>query len=98
MPIRTAERYADGMRTDASLEFIRCLCTVLVEEREKQGLSKNELSARTGIDRAALVRAERGDRNPGIAFFYDWCRGLDVKFSVVIRRAEKLHDKGNSKP
>lgn len=77
------------MRTDASLEFIRCISTVLTEERERQGLSKNELSARSGIDRAALVRAERGDKNPGIAFFYDWCRGLGVKFSTAVKRAEQ---------
>lgn len=77
------------MRSDLAYDFIGCLSAVLKEERERQKLSKNELSARANIDRAALIRAERGDKNPGIAFYFDWCRGLNLKFSVAVQRAEK---------
>lgn len=82
------------MPSEAAFDFIRSLAAVLVAERERQGLSKQELSGRSGLDRAAIVRAERGDRNPGIAFYYDWCRGLDLKLSVAIRRAENRSDTG----
>jgi len=76
------------MPSQHAFTFISALSQVLVKEREKQGLSKNELSSRSGLDRAALIRAERGDRNPGIAFYYDWCRALGLKFSAAIKRAE----------
>jgi len=77
------------MPSDDALEFVRSLSLVLVAEREKRGISKNELAARSGLDRAALIRAERGDRNPGIGFYHDWCRGLGVKLSVAVKRAEQ---------
>lgn len=60
-----------------------------MEEREKQGLSKKKLSELCGIDRAALVRAERGNVIPGIAFLFDWCKGLKLDVSVATKRAEK---------
>lgn len=77
------------MLSDHSCDFIRALSVVLVAEREKLGLSKNELAIRANIDRAGLIRAERGDKNPTMGFYLDWCRGLDLKFSVAIQRAEK---------
>ncbi|MFT3992215.1 MAG: helix-turn-helix transcriptional regulator [Luteolibacter sp.] len=79
------------MLSNHACDFIRSLSIVLVEERLKQGISKNELAARANIDRAGLIRAERGDKNPTIGFYIDWCRGLGLKFSVAIQRAEKLH-------
>ncbi len=77
------------MLSAQAIDFIRSLSSVLVAEREKRGMSKNELAARSGLDRAALIRAERGDRNPGIGFYHDWCRGLGIKLSAAIRKAEK---------
>lgn len=77
------------MLSEVATDLIRALSAVLVEEREKQGLSKNELATRANIDRAGLIRSERGDKNPTIGFYIDWCRGLNLKFSVAIQRAEK---------
>ncbi len=57
------------MLSDHSCDFIRALSVVLVAEREKLGLSKNELATRANIDRAGLIRAERGDKNPTIGFY-----------------------------
>lgn len=81
--------YGGRMLSDHACDFIRALSAVLLEEREKQGLSKNELASRANIDRAGLIRAERGDKNPTIGFYADWCRGLNLKFSVAVQRAEK---------
>lgn len=77
------------MLSDQATDLIRALSAVLVEEREKQGLSKNELAIRGNIDRPGLIRAERGDKNPTIGFYIDWCRGLRLKFSVAVQRAER---------
>lgn len=77
------------MLSDPTGHFIRALSVVLTEEREKQGLSKNKLATRAKIDRAGLIRAERGDKNPTIGFYIEWCRGLNLKFSVAVQRAER---------
>jgi len=77
------------MRTDLAYAFVRCLAAILMEEREKQGISKKKFSEISGIDRAALVRAERGQVNAGVAFLFDWCRGLNLDVSEVVKRAEK---------
>lgn len=77
------------MLSDHAVDFIRFLSVILMEERQKQGLSKNEVATRANIDRAGLIRAERGDKNPTIGFYTDWCRGLNLKFSVAAQRAEK---------
>ncbi len=76
------------MRSEPAYAFIRCLAAILMEERERQGLSKKGLSEVSGIDRAALVRAERGNVNAGLAFLFDWCKGLNLEVSEAVRRAE----------
>lgn len=76
------------MRSESAYAFIRCLAAILVEERERQGLSKKGFAEVSRIDRAALVRAERGNVNAGLAFLFDWCKGLNLDVSEAIKRAE----------
>lgn len=88
MRIEHAENYHHGMRSESAYSFIRCLAAILVEERERQGLSKKGFAEVSGIDRAALVRAERGNVNAGLAFLFDWCKGLNLDVSEAVKRAE----------
>jgi transcriptional regulator with XRE-family HTH domain len=89
MRIEHAENYRGGMRSESAYAFIRCLAAILMEERERQELSKKGLSEVSGIDRAALVRAERGNVNAGLAFLFDWCKGLNLEVSEAVKRAEE---------
>lgn len=76
------------MSSDPANAFVRCVASVLLEERLKQGLSKKKLSELCGVDRTGLVRAESGNVNSTLRFLFDWCKGLNLEISEAIKRAE----------
>ena len=69
--------------------MVKDMANVLKERRLKIGASMNALSASSYLDRAALHRAEAGDRIPSLAFWLDWSDTLGVPLEKVIAEARK---------
>ena len=65
------------------------MAEILREKRNDKGASMNALSAASYLDRAALHRAENGDRIPSIAFWVDWADTLGTSLEEVIADARK---------
>jgi transcriptional regulator with XRE-family HTH domain len=74
------------------------MANVLRERRIKIAASMNALSAASYLDRAALHRAESGDRIPSLAFWVDWADTLGVPLEKVIAEARKRVGKEPGKP
>lgn len=79
-------------------EMVREMANVLRERRIKIGASMNALSAASYLDRAALHRAEAGDRIPSLAFWIDWADTLGTSLEKVAAEARKRVGKEQGKP
>lgn len=66
------------MASTQANQLVREMANVLKERRLKIGASMNALSASSYLDRAALHRAEAGERIPSLAFWIDWADTLGV--------------------
>ena len=78
--------------------MVREMASVLKERRVKIGASMNALSASSYLDRAALHRAEEGDRIPSLAFWIDWSDTLGLSLEKVVAEARKRVGKEGGKP
>ena len=78
--------------------MVREMANVLKERRIKIVASMNALSAASYLDRAALHRAESGDRIPSLAFWVDWADTLGVPLEEIIAEARKRVGKEAGKP
>jgi hypothetical protein len=78
--------------------MVREMANVLKERRIKIGASMNALAASSYLDRAALHRAEAGDRIPSLAFWVDWADTLGVPLEKVMAEARKRVGKEAGKP
>ena len=76
-----ASREADKMVSE--------MANVLRERRLSAGASMNALAAASYLDRAALHRAEAGDRIPSLAFWLDWADTLGTSLEKVMAEARK---------
>jgi hypothetical protein len=74
------------------------MANVLRERRNEVSASMNALSAASYLDRAALHRAETGDRIPSLAFWVDWADTLGIPLESVIEEARKRVGKVAGKP
>lgn len=74
------------------------MANVLKERRVEIDASMNALSASSYLDRAALHRAEKGERIPSLAFWIDWCDTLGIPLEKVIAEARKRVGKVAGKP
>jgi len=74
------------------------MAVVLRERRLTVGASMNSLSALSYLDRAALHRAEAGDRIPSLAFWIDWADTLGIPLEKVVAEARKRAGKEVGKP
>ena len=79
-------------------EMVKQMAEVLKERRLKIGASMNALSSSSYLDRAALHRAEAGDRIPSLAFWIDWADTLGISVEDVIKEARKRVSKEAGKP
>ena len=78
------------MREDSQLDSMtQALAKKLHAERERQELSKNELSQRAGISRQAIRLIEEGERQPGIYTLLLLAKALDVKLWQIIKDIEE---------
>lgn len=79
-------------------QMVREMANVLKERRIKLAASMNALAASSYLDRAALHRAEAGDRIPSLAFWVDWSDTLGVPLERVMAEARKRVGKDAGKP
>jgi transcriptional regulator with XRE-family HTH domain len=79
-------------------QVVKEMANVLKERRLKIGASMNALAASSYLDRAALHRAEAGDRIPSLAFWVDWADTLGVPLEKVMAEARKRVGKEAGKP
>ena len=79
-------------------QMVREMANVLKERRIKISASMNALAASSYLDRAALHRAEAGDRIPSLAFWVDWSDTLGVPLEKVMAEARKRVGKDAGKP
>jgi len=86
------------MASEQANEMVQEMARVLHEKREKKGASMNALSAASYLDRAALHRAEKGDRIPSLAFWIDWADTLGTSLEAVISEARKRVGKTKGQP
>ncbi len=62
------------------------------QTREKQGLSQEDLSFESGLDRTYISGVERAVRNPTVKTVLRICQALGTKPSTLMRRAEDYAD------
>ena len=79
-------------------EMVKQMAVVLRERRLKIGASMNALASASSLDRAALHRAEAGDRIPSMAFWVDWADTLGLPLEKVMAEARKRVGKPAGKP
>ena len=74
------------------------MANLLRERRIRIEASMNALASEIALDRAALHRAENGDRIPTLAFWIDWADTLGVPLEKVMADARKRIGKAAGKP
>lgn len=62
------------------------------EIRLKKGLSQDELSIETGLDRSYISMIERGKRNPTLIVIFRLCEVLDIEPHSLIKNIEKDYE------
>ena len=78
------------MASSDSEQFVELLLIRLRDERLSLGLSQEALAAASGVDLAAISRAERKLRIPSMALIRDLAIGLKLDFPALCREIEKL--------
>ena len=61
------------------------LVSQIVGARKAQGLTQEELAARTGLQRSNISRLESGSYNPSLEFLQKVAHGLDMEVHVELR-------------
>ncbi len=79
-------------------QMVKEMANVLKERRNEVSASMNALSAASYLDRAALHRAETGERIPSLAFWVDWADTLGIPLEWVMAEARKRVGKEAGKP
>lgn len=72
------------MRTPTSVEnvFYKDLITELIRERERQGLSQEELCNDIGVSSGLVSKWESGVRLPSSFYIMCWCAALGMKLTL----------------
>jgi DNA-binding Xre family transcriptional regulator len=80
------------------LIFLHQVMALLKKERERQGLTLAQLSARAGIDQAALSRLETGSNaNPTLETLYRIGAALDKTILCLLQDGPTKTGRGNRK-
>ena len=86
------------MASEKSNEMVQAMARILNEKREDKEASMNALAAASYLDRAALHRAEKGERIPSLAFWIDWADTLGTSLEEVVAEARKRVGKTAGQP
>jgi transcriptional regulator with XRE-family HTH domain len=79
-------------------EMVKAMADILRERRLEIGASMNALASSSYLDRAALHRAEAGERIPSLAFWIDWADTLGTSLEEVMKQARKRAGKTAGEP
>ncbi len=74
---------------DQTTAFAKAFGEAVREAREKLGLSQEELSFESDLDRTYISGIERGVRNPTLKTILRICRALGIRPSRVLKGTEK---------
>lgn len=75
-------------KTHGNEKFLRALGEAIYERRKQLGWSQDDLSDASGINRAFICNIEHGIRNPSTDTLLQLAKGLGIKLSTLIARAE----------
>lgn len=64
---------------------------VLVEYRERRGLTQDVLSGLAGLDRTHYSKLERGLRTPTLDTLFKIGQALDVPPHIILKTIEEAH-------
>lgn len=79
-----------GKKQSSNLHLLKSLGEVIVERRKRLGITQDELSELSGINRAFISNIEKGKRNPSIGAVANLAKGLRLKPSLLLSKCEKL--------
>ncbi|UAY55693.1 helix-turn-helix domain-containing protein [Arachidicoccus terrestris] len=60
----------------------------LKEARIEKGISQEDLSINSGLDRSYISMLERGKRNPTLLVIFKLCQTLDISPNLLIKNIE----------
>lgn len=75
----------------------RCLGSVIQARRQRLGMSQEELSEDTGVDRAFISNVEHGKRNPSFGTIASIASGLRMKYSRLVQHCEQCVEEERAK-
>lgn len=75
-------------KTHGNEKFIQAMGAVIRERRNQLGWSQDDLTDASGINRAFICNIEHGIRNPSIDTLSQIAKGLQIRLSSLIARAE----------
>lgn len=81
-------RFLDDPETAAEFEDLRPqyeIISQIIKARDEQGLTQEELAARTGLQRSNISRLESGNYNPSIELLTRVAKGLGMELHVEFR-------------
>lgn len=61
------------------------LARMLIERREKKGLTQTDLAKKVGTKQSAIARLESGSYNPTVVFLGKVAKALDTNLSISFR-------------
>lgn len=70
-------------------ELYRCLGEVITVRRKRLGLSQEELSEASGVDRSFLSNVERGKRSPSFGTVASIATGLNMRYTRLVSNCEE---------
>jgi transcriptional regulator with XRE-family HTH domain len=76
-------------------ELYRCLGEVITHRRKRLGLSQEELSEASGVDRSFLSSVERGKRNPSFGTVASIASGLKMRYTRLVSNCEECASKAS---
>ena len=76
------------------MEIAEAFGIVLRRNREKIGLSQEELALNCGLDRTFISLLERGLRQPSLATVFNVADQLDLSGSELVRQVERTKKRG----
>lgn len=79
------------------MEIAEAFGIVLRRNREKLGLSQEELALNCSLDRTFISLLERGLRQPSLATVFNVAEQLNMTSSELVRQVERTQKKGGKR-
>jgi ribosome-binding protein aMBF1 (putative translation factor) len=77
--LKDKEVLAEYNRLEPEFEVIR----MIIEARQKTGITQKELAEKMGTKQSAIARLEAGNANPSIGFLQKLAKALDKKLEMT---------------